>query len=547
MRIVYITDLHGSLQPLGSLLGRTKADLYIVAGDLLKGAFRSSRNFFRFQELTQRFSLRQCRYRGEVVTRVFVESRLAAKDSDREERRRAREYLRLHDQARQTMEHYFLAMEEIFSSFPEKRIFVLPGNYDMNLTTTALKERDLHRRVRSVNGLRIAGYGGARGDTPGIPEDLKVHFREQTVSGRLVSEPRDFFSEARPDVAVLHMPPFGLLDVLRSYGNLGSVGVREYVDDCSPPVVLCGHMHENWGVVRQGRTIVANPSNFGTIPNILGMRGGGYFFDFIMDGPSYQVGTLRQFQRGRLYDVVDYPLRKDGSLRSLVVDPDRLRIMGHEKAVVRKGLRQIRDFKRVRDFFRRYETEESRKRIEGLRQVYRELKGRGEDVAFDVLGSVNFGMSEPGSDVDLVVYRRCPCGEAFPDSCPMPRALSACFQGLGKSYKIDVTDCVNLNKVEDSIRDGDADCPALQRFVLYRSICSPINLRLIRETENLLLEKPGLRKKVEYLLKDYLHLLVLSHSHIMSFKKYESRLQAQGARIPVGIEDKLRAYLGFGG
>jgi hypothetical protein len=99
--------------------------------------------------------------------------------------------------------------------------------------------------------------------------------------------------------------------------------------------------------------------------------------------------------------------------------------------------------------------------------------------------------------------------------------------------------------VEDSIRADDPECAALQRFVLYRSVCTPINLRMIRGTENLLLEKPGLKKRVEYRLRDYLHLMVLSHSHIMSFKKYESRLHAQGARLPAAVEEKLRAYLGI--
>ena len=67
---------------------------------------------------------------------------------------------------------------------------------------------------------------------------------------------------------------------------------------------------------------------------------------------------------------------------------------------------------------------------------------------------------------------------------------------------------------------------------------------MIRETENLLLARPSLKKKVEYLLKDHLKMMVLSHSHILSFKKYESRLHEQGVNLPESIEHKLRAYLG---
>ena len=107
-----------------------------------------------------------------------------------------------------------------------------------------------------------------------------------------------------------------------------------------------------------------------------------------------------------------------------------------------------------------------------------------------------------------------------------------------------MTDCVNLNRVEASIRDEDPTCQALQRFVLYRSICRPVNLRMIRATENLLLDKPNLKNKVIYLLKDYFRQMVLAQSHVLSFKKYESRLHDLGVNLPPTIERKLNAYLG---
>jgi hypothetical protein len=155
-------------------------------------------------------------------------------------------------------------------------------------------------------------------------------------------------------------------------------------------------------------------------------------------------------------------------------------------------------------------------------------------------------MSQPGSDVDLVIYRRCPCRHAFPDetTCSLPKGLWECFKGLEDRYHVEVTDCVNINQVEASIRAEDPHCPNLQRFVLYRSICRPINLRMIRETENLLVEKKGLKRKVEYLLRDYFKEMIVTNSHIYSFKKYEVRLHEQGVNLPPTILKKLNAYLG---
>jgi len=47
------------------------------------------------------------------------------------------------------------------------------------------------------------------------------------------------------------------------------------------------------------------------------------------------------------------------------------------------------------------------------------------------------------------------------------------------------------------------------------------------------------------MLKDYFNMMVLSQSHILSFKKYETRLHAQDASLPDRIEKKLQAYLGL--
>jgi len=436
-------------------------------------------------------------------------------------------------------------LEELLAAYPGKRIRVLPGNYDLDLQRTALKDRDLHKRVTTVEGVRIAGYGGAKAVTPGIPEDLVVPFREYPDGGSLFSEPRDFFCRERPDLVVLLMPPYGYLDRLRNFGHLGSVGVRDYMDQFSPQVILCGHMHECWGVIRRGGTVLVNPSNFGAVPDIENVRQAGYFFEFIMEGTSYRVGTLRQVDKGKVYDVADYVLDSQATIVPLVLDEKRMRNQGRERASEAHHLKQIRDFRSVRDFFRKFQTEATQERMKDLRRVYRKLSSVGEEVAFDVLGSVNFGMSEPGSDVDLVIYRRCACKHALPETtCTLPRSLWQCFEDLAMRYKVDVTDCVNIEKVEAAIRAEDADCQALQRFVLYRAICTPINLRMIRKTENMLLGKPELKKKVDFLLREYLNMMVRSQSHILSFKKYESRLLERGGKLPQGVEKKLRAYLG---
>lgn len=544
MRILYATDVHGDRQNLKSLLQHSPADLCIIAGDLVRGPFRSSRSSFRFEELKRFFDFLKCRFGAETPTRVFAESRLCARDAPAEEKKKAREYLRLYLLAHKTLMVEMEAFEDLFRSFPEKKIFVLPGNYDMDLKQTALAGRDLHKRVVEIAGIRIAGYGGAEVRNLMAPEGLVVAFREVRRGGRLESEPRDFLLQARPDIAVVHTPPFAYFDRLRNYGAMGSPGIREYLDTEAPAMLLCGHFHENWGVLVKGRTVLVNPSNLGRLPDVMGVRRGGYCFEFLFEQGALSVGTIRQVERGRIYDLADFIMEGEGRIRRLLIDPDRFAALAREAAPRGPGLRPILEFRQVRDFFRRYETEETKKRISDLRKIYRSLEKRGEEVAFDLLGSANFGMMEEGSDVDLVLYRRCPCKHDLPETaCSLPRLLSECFKTLEKRYRVEVTDCVNLNRVEESIRQEDPECPALQRFVLYRSICRPVNLRLIRKTESLLSEHVNLKRKIEFEIRDYFKSMAFAPSNIYSFKKYQARLNDQGVRLPARILRKIESYL----
>ena len=125
----------------------------------------------------------------------------------------------------------------------------------------------------------------------------------------------------------------------------------------------------------------------------------------------------------------------------------------------------------------------------GLKRWHKLIEERmGDDIAMDVVGSVNMGLSQPSSDIDFVLYLR--CRRDVPGNC------SACetYQGaeriireiLGEEYKFEILDCIDLNLVEKSIREKNYECETTQRFVAYRSICRPINYRVIAPVEDLL-------------------------------------------------------------
>ena len=64
----------------------------------------------------------------------------------------------------------------------------------------------------------------------------------------------------RPLVVLSHCPPYGLLDANKEATRIGHPPFRIYLDEAPEPplLVLCGHVHESFGQVRLGRTLVVN-------------------------------------------------------------------------------------------------------------------------------------------------------------------------------------------------------------------------------------------------------------------------------------------------
>ena len=65
------------------------------------------------------------------------------------------------------------------------------------------------------------------------------------------------------DVLVVHGPPFGSLDkTAPRFGgeHVGSPSLRGWIERQQPEAVICGHIHEGFGVDRIGSTAVYNVS-----------------------------------------------------------------------------------------------------------------------------------------------------------------------------------------------------------------------------------------------------------------------------------------------
>jgi len=542
MRLIFATDIHHGFRGVADLLARTEADITILAGDLVSRAFYRYATAWRFMELQQ--TLRKYRNSvGKEASLYDVAHHLQKTTHDRTLRSHAEEYLQVAGKAEVFLRRSYDRLEQVLRQFPDRAIYVLPGNYDMDLKHTSLGKRDLHLEVITSECLRLAGYGGARVNTPGMPDHLQVPFRENMTTEGLQSEPLAFFRETRPDILVLHEPPYGFFDLIPRLGHAGSQGIRTYVDEFPVQVVLSGHYHENWGGQCKDNTCFFNPSNFGRAESIPRARPGGYFLEMIIDEHGLEVGTLRRVEKGEVRDIIDYRATEDG-LDTIILDERRYGRMGGSVPRV-SHIRPIRQLQQIRSFFLQHETAETMELVHQLREVYRDIAKQGMEVAFDLLGSVSYGMAEKGSDMDLVVYlREKDCMLDDLDTCKIPRPLAAVFKALEeRELSIEVCDSLDLDRVRRAIQQEDGQDGQLQRFIFYRIVCRPVNLRLIKGVENLLLGKERFRKEVEKDLKGYLEILVSSVRHVSSFEKYKSRLRERGIPLAPDVEDAIRHYL----
>ncbi len=544
MRLIYLTDMHDAFKNLERLLNETHADIYLIGGDLIYSVFPSHAKAWKFIALQEYFQkIRKMQDREEDLYTIAIDLLSANAGGEDGQIRQAENYVKLSQEARKRLLTKYDALAETFSRFSEKQIIVIPGNYDMDLDLTPLKDRNLHLRSMEFCGMKISGYGGAAVSTPGVPDHLGVQFREGPRKGTFFSEPYEFFKKEKPDICLLHQPPYGFLDTLKGQGSVGSVGIRNFIDEEAPKVVFSGHVHEAWGCRYRRGTFFLNPSNFGKYVEIHQVKKGGYFFDLILESGEFHVATLRKLDSRQILDLADYMLR-DGELKKLVLDEYQInRLTG--QAPRQNHIRSVSRFRRVKQFFLNYETEESRRMIRELRGIYRDIGSRGMHVAFDLLGSLNFGIADRGSDIDLIVYLRGEECLADPnDACSVPQPLKAVFDALRDGLmEIEVCDSLDLDRVEKAIRNEDSNDTHLQRFAFYRSICRPVNLRLIKEVESLLLDKPAFRRKLAAMVREYIRIMISSFRHIYSFKKYQTRLIEKGIRMPTEISDHLEKYL----
>ena len=556
MRLIYVADVHGAFERVKQLLAETDAEVYIIAGDLVDISFHTSRTAGRYHDLQTYFhGLRRGRGKSALVLEDFVDELLEDPRLSGEIMEKGFSYRQETLHARRVLRQNYRVLENTISLERQSRIFCLPGNHDMDLRYTALRHRDLHLSCHKAGHCRIAGYGGAGGQTPGIPERYVVKYRAGTGINEDTNEMYRFFKEAQPHIIVSHHPAYGIHDFLSPMGETGSLALRRYCE--RHPVLLCltGHLHDQWGMEEADGTVYLNPSHFGQIARPGGgVAEGGFFYDVEIGVDRVARIRHRKLVEGTIHDVVAYD-RTGGQWEQVVVDRGRYEslLTGRNYETGKNGKPRVAADELQRDLHRLYglfQKSPLGEKTSAMETAVRLLDaGLPEDFAVDVMaGSGENGPSDAG--VDIVLYIRCGLAEEVPCLSEKVATCSRCFQAREKINEImggkvvhTIVDCIDLNRVEQSIRERNYDCQITQRFICYRSMCLLVNESLIVPVERRLAADEEFRREIEGSINSYFSILMNTVRHVRSFQKYESRLKAIGITIPEPISRKLKVYL----
>jgi Icc-related predicted phosphoesterase len=552
MKLIYAADIHGAFEKVKTLLYETVADVYVLSGDLIDIPFYSMETAIRYHEIQTYFhGLRGQAGKAEMTIEDFVDELLEVPDIAEEIQRRGTLYQQYTIRARRVMQQKYKVLENIVALKQNSRLFCLPGNYDMDLKYTSLHEHDLHLHWYQIDTLRIAGYGGADVWTAGIPERYIVKYGAGIGVDEKHNEMYRFFKAVKPDIVVTHQPPYGIHDGVPSTGPSGSPTLRNFCENNPVLLALSGHIHAACGFQATENTVFLNPSNFGEVTEITAeVYEGGFFYSVEVEENRVVKVILKKLVEQRIYDIADHFVR-DGRWMERIIDPERYdafrRRENYDARTAKLShIPEIQLYNEIKQFYRMFQTQETEERLDMLEQVALLMEEKiRDDIAMDVVGSVNVGLSEESSDIDFILYLRCgsDCAGGA-SSCEKYRQAEEMIREiLGTRCRAEILDCVDLTTVEKSVREKNYECETTQRFVAYRSLCRPINYRVIAPIEDLLNQDMEYRSELEGSIRSYFKIFVTTSQHVRSFHKYEERLSAIGIKIPESIRGKIRQYL----
>jgi len=138
-----------------------------------------------------------------------------------------------------------------------KKVLIVPGTWDKDLIPFFQKENILlHGRGEAIGDIGIYGFGGAQTpfNTPYEPSDKEIE------DG--LKKAFEDIKDKKIKIQATHAPPFNSILDLVGNRHVGSIAVRKVIEELSPQVAVCAHIHESMGKDFIKNTIAINVGKF---------------------------------------------------------------------------------------------------------------------------------------------------------------------------------------------------------------------------------------------------------------------------------------------
>jgi Icc-related predicted phosphoesterase len=141
-------------------------------------------------------------------------------------------------------------------------VLIVPGNMDHRDVVPDLWREVgfimLHRSSFRHGECGFLGLGGmVAKNALRLGDPARYYHRDEEVYPAL-AEAYPEISDAKYRIVVVHQPPRGARDILYNGESSGSTGLRRFLEDYQPELLLCGHIHEDRGECLIGSTRVVN-------------------------------------------------------------------------------------------------------------------------------------------------------------------------------------------------------------------------------------------------------------------------------------------------
>lgn len=141
-------------------------------------------------------------------------------------------------------------------------VLIVPGNMDPKEIVPSLWKNAglmmIHRDSHRHGDCGFVGFGGiVTRDPRRLGDPNRYYHTEDDVHESLVSV-LETISDSRHKIILTHQPPRSSRDLIYSGERTGSVGLRRFVEERQPDLLICGHIHEDRGEAKIGSTKVVN-------------------------------------------------------------------------------------------------------------------------------------------------------------------------------------------------------------------------------------------------------------------------------------------------